>query len=181
MTKPWYLRASVLLALVCLGRMPNATPLRVEASGGLVFEVLPVQKEIPVGKPVYLKFNLRNTGTEKVLVNRRFYLDDIVTLEITGPSGNNLSWCGHIRQIEVSAGDFVFLAPDAHVEKVVQVSCNENKTLGYTISEPGQYVIKAQYQLPFPTEVLEKAAHGAVVDKGPIPAHVIQITIVNTK
>jgi hypothetical protein len=111
------------------------------------------------------------------MVNRRLYLNDIVSLEVTGPSGENVSWCGRIDQIEVSQGDFVFLAPGAHIEKVVRVSCNEGQTSGYTFPKQGQYLIKAQYQLPFPMGVLVKAARGAIVVKGPIPADPIQIVL----
>jgi hypothetical protein len=179
MIRAWFRRATVLTTLVCLGPIVNWIPLQANLPGGLVFEVLPVQGKIPLGKPIYLRFQLRNTGTENALVDRRFYLNDIVSLEIIGPSGQSVSWCGRIPQIEVSRGDFVFLAPGAHVEKIVRVSCNERKTSGYAFSGPGQYVIKAQYQLPFPKEVLSKAARGATIAKGPIPAHPIQITIVD--
>ena len=181
MTKAWFRRATILTTLVCLGRIASPTPLRAEPPGSLAFEVFPVRDKIPLGQPIYLRFQVRNTGTENILVNRRFYLNDVVSLEITGPSGQRLSWCGHIPQIEVSRGDFVFLAPGAHVEKIVQVSCNESKTSGYEISAPGTYVIRAQYQLPFPKEVLAKAARGAAVVKGPISARPIQITLVVSK
>lgn len=171
-------RAAILVTLVCFARVSSSAPPQAKPPGGLVFEAFPVHGKIPFGKPIYLRFQLRNTGTHNALVNRRFYLNDIVSLQVTGPSGQHLSWCGHIFQIEMSLGDFVFLAPAAHVKRVVEVSCNKSKTSGYTFPGPGQYVIRAQYQLPFPKEVLEKAAHGAIVVRGPIPANPIQITLV---
>lgn len=158
--------------------MPRLAHVYAESSANLVFEVVPVEHDVPLGKPVYLKFRLRNTGSENVLVNRRFYLNDTVSLEINGPSGRALAWCGRISQIEVSPGDFVLLAPGAHVDRVVEVSCNARKTAGYAFPELGAYQIKAQYQLSFPKEALAKAAHGAIVVKGPVQADPIQVTIV---
>lgn len=181
MINAWCRHITVLVALFCLGQIPDSARLGAKPAEGLVFEVFPVQDKIPLGKPIYLRFQLRNTGTDNVLVNRRFYLNDVVSISVTDPSGQDVAWCGRINQIEVSQGDFVFLAPGAHLEKTVRVSCNESNTSGYTFPGLGQYVIKAQYQLPFPKEVLTKAARGAIVIKGPISANPIRITLIPSK
>lgn len=180
MIPAWCRHTIALVILFGLG-IPNSVPLRAQSSGALAFDVVSPRSKIPLGQPIYLKVQLRNIGTENILVNRRFYLNDTVSLKIVGPARQELAWCGHISQVEPSPGDFVFLAPGAHIEKIVLASCNKSKTSGYTFSGPGQYVIKAQYQLPFPSEVLARAARGAKVVKGPISANPVKITLLASK
>ncbi len=169
--------ATCVLMIVCILAPPRAIATVQRANTPLTFEVTAIRGEVALGTPIYLRFRLNNVGKNNVLANRRFYLDDTVLLQITGPSGVKLSWCGHIPQVVLSRGDFVILAPGAHVERTVRVSCDKSRSWGFVFDAPGQYVVKAQYELPFPMNVLKKAAAGALVVKGPIRARPIRIEV----
>ena len=170
MTPRRLLCVTSLLVFIHLLGVPHPTSSHEKPDAVLRFEILPVGEKVLLDKPIYLTFRLTNVGSKNVLANRRFYLNDIVLLEITGPSGQSLTWCGHIPQTVVSQGDFVFLAPGAHIQSAVRISCNEGKTSGFMFSVPGEYVVRGRYELPFPVDALTKAAQGAVVIKGPIEA-----------
>jgi len=150
-------------------RQPENTP--------LVFEAIPVAEKATLGKPVYVKFRLTNVSRENVLINRRFHLEETVLLEITSSSGQKVTWCGRIPQLAISSGDFVILGPRAHAERNVRVSCDEARISGFLFPGPGDYLVRARYELPFPTKVLKEAAGAAMVLKGPFEAHPVHVVI----
>jgi hypothetical protein len=111
------------------------------------------------------------------LANRRFYLNHVAWLEITAPSGQKTDWCGRMTDIAVSQNDFMILKPCAHVERPVQVSCNDRRTSGFFLAEPGEYVVKAWYESSLPPDALKGVAQGAVVIKGALVADPARIEI----
>jgi hypothetical protein len=143
----------------------------------LVLTAEPVRNKVPLGEPIYLRLTLENVGNRNVFVNRRLRLNYTVWLDVIGPGGQKEEWCGIIPDWAVLAGDFVFLAPRAHVAGVVRADYAGGKTWGYRFPAPGPYSIIANYGLPWPMSDLRKAAGSALVVRKVI-AKPIQLTVV---
>src|SRR5215472_7313415 len=110
-----FLTAVTCLLLSCV--FPAHAPCQAKADGKdyLRFEAEPLRPDTQVGEPIYLRFRLTNVSTTPVLVNRHLRLFDIVELQIAGPSGQRVKWCGRIPQIVDTPGAFVTLAPGARI------------------------------------------------------------------
>jgi hypothetical protein len=161
-------------AIWCARRDENkTTPL-------LLFEAIPVKDTVEWGYPVFFKFRLENKGKAAVLASSHFYVGDTVLLDIKSSSGEKAVWCGHIDDVAASPGDFVKLAPGGLVESTLRISCNPKKTRGYSFPRPGEYVVKARYELPFPETFLKKVAGSALVTKEPIEAGPVHLKILST-
>jgi hypothetical protein len=145
----------------------------------LLLRAQPVRNKVPLGEPIYLRLTLENVGSRNVLVNRSFHLNYQVWLEVTGPGGKKEEWCGIIPAWAELPGDFVFLAPGAHVSGIVRATCAaQGKSWGYRFPVSGQYSIVASYSLTWPKTELRRIAGSALVVKGPVYAKPIQLTVV---
>jgi hypothetical protein len=133
---------------------------------------------VPLGEPIYLRLTLENVGNRNVFVNRRLRLNYTVWLDVIGPGGQKQGWYGIIPDWPVVPGDFVLLAPRAHVTGVVRADyAAPGHPWGYRFPAPGPYSIIANYHLPWPMSDLRKAAGSALVVKDPTYAKPIQLTV----
>jgi hypothetical protein len=128
---------------------------------------------------VYLELQLKNIGSHQVLINRRFHLNQTITIYVVGPQAKREQWCGILPEWADLPNDFVILAPGAHVDGRMRVNCDEGQrvTWGYKLPDPGEYVLTASYELPYPTAALKKAAGPALVVKGPVKANPVRLTV----
>jgi hypothetical protein len=173
------IRAGLLGLALCVGAVGRPQLAREGLKGTLLFEAHAVRATVRMGEPIYLRLRLKNVSNENVLVKRRFRLNDAVSLQVTGQQGQKAAWCGIIPDFADLRGDFVFLAPGAHVQGVMRVNCDPKQrvTWGYSFPGPGEYTVTASYELPYPLSVLKKAAGSAAVVKGPVVAKPVRITI----
>ena len=173
-----YSPAICLVLAVCTSAGPDPQQAQENAKVALIFRAEPVRNKVLLGEPIYIKLTLENVGRRNVLVNRSFHLNYQVWFEVTGPGGEKEEWCGIIPDWAVLPGDFVFLAPGAHVSGIVRATCAaRGKSWGYRFPVAGQYSIVASYGLPYPKSDLRKAAGSALVVKGPVYAKPIQLTV----
>jgi len=152
-------------------------PGQTRSKAPLLFEAQPLRQTVREGEPIHLRFRLTNIGNKDVLVNRHFRLFDLVDLRIVGQTGQRVEWCGVIHQIVDTPGAFILLAPRAHAEKVLLVSCDKDARWGYAFPGPGQYEVTATYQLHYPLNFLREAARSALVVKGLVVAKSIQVRV----
>lgn len=171
--------ATILMALaVCTSAAQGRQRAQENPKAPLLFRAQPIRNKVPLGEPILLRLTLEKVGTEDVFVNRRFHLNYTVWLDVIGPGGQKEGWCGIIPDWVVLAGDFVILAPRAHLTGVVRADyAAPGHPWGYRFPAPGQYSIIANYGLPWPESDLRKAAGSALVVRDVI-AKPIQLTVV---
>jgi len=182
-TQPSRASCLFLTALICLFFscvFPAHAPCQTQAdpNGYLRLEAEPLRSTAQQGEPISVRFRLTNASNTPVLVNRHLRLFDIIDLQIVGPSGQRVKWCGRIPEIIDTPGAFVALAPGAQIEKVLIVSCDTKTKWGYELAEPGDYQVTATYSLPQRLADLKKAAGAAAAVKGPVSAKPVRLTIV---
>jgi hypothetical protein len=131
-----------------------------------------------VGDSIKLTFRLRNIGTRRALVDRRFLLYHTVWLEITTAGGEKAKWCGRMTEPLLRQTDFVILAPGAKVERTVQISCDSKRVAGYAMDAIGQYVVSARYELGLPRMAFKAIAHDALILRGPVEAPSVHVEVV---
>jgi hypothetical protein len=129
-----------------------------------------------LGEPVLVRLTLDNVGSKNVLVNKSFHLNYQVWLKVTGPGGKEEEWCGILPEWVIFEGDFVLLAPGAHVTGVVRADCGGRERCGYTFPAPGRYSIIADYGLPWDESDLKKIAGSALIVRE-VFAKPIQVTV----
>lgn len=156
---------------------PQVQPM--QAKVPLLFEAKLVQCTVQMGDPIYLRFELKNANDRKVLVKRYFRLNDTVSLSIKGTRGQEVHWCGRIPDWANLPGDFVFLAPGAHLRAVIRVNCanHQKGSWGYQFPEPGEDSIRASYKLIYPLKALKRVAGSALVVKGPVEGESVHLRI----
>jgi hypothetical protein len=148
----------------------------------LLFEVFPTSQKVALGEPIRLTFRVRNVGTQDALANRRFYLNHVVWLKITAPSGQEAAWCDtRVNDAAILDSDYVILRPRAHVERTLRVSCNDKRTSGFSFVAPGEYVVRAHYRLGYPAEGLREAARGAFILPGKLEAKPVHIEVLGAQ
>jgi len=177
MTQSSLFRLAGVGTIACLLGVWQLTAAQTAGDGALAFEVLPKSQKITRGKPVTLTFRVRNVGAQNALANRRFYLNHSVSLEITAASGQRAQWCGRLSDMLVTQDDFVILAPGSQVERTVRISCDNKGVGGYALAAPGEYVVKARYDLGLPPQALKAIAKGALVMNGPVEAQPVRIEV----
>src|SRR2546427_11140017 len=85
------------------------------AGARLGFSAVPENPECRLGDTVRFVFSLHNAGQRDVLVARPFALNQYVWLEILGPSGKELPWCGKTDGRFESPEEFAVLRPGATI------------------------------------------------------------------
>jgi len=143
----------------------------------VAFDVAPTSQAVALGSPITLTFRLRNDGRQEVLVNRRFWLNHVVHLEVTAPSGRKAEWCGPLVDFLVSRRDYTILKPTGQVARTMRVSCDAGRTPGYSFDTPGEYVVRVRYELALPKDALSAIANGAALVTGPLEANPIRIAV----
>jgi hypothetical protein len=143
----------------------------------VTFDVVPASQQAALGNPIMLTFRLRNGGKGDVLVDRRFLLNHVVQLEVTTPSGQKVEWCGRLVDVLVSRGDYAILTPAGQVERTMAVSCDGRGSPGYSFSTPGEYVVRARYELAVPKAASDAAGNGAPLVRGPLEAAPVRVVV----
>jgi len=138
----------------------------------LQFGVIPEKREYQVGEVMKFKFYLRNSGDQDVLVARRFVLNQYVWLEISGPDGKELPWCG---KIDGGADSFLILRPGAKIQSVVRVSCDSHRDSGFVFDRRGTYNVSAYYHLPEPLNSLKRIAGSTMVTTARVRARAVEV------
>lgn len=159
--------------------VPCARPGQEQAKASLSLDAQLVSPRVQLGEPVYVDLQLKNVGRDQVIVSRRFHLNGTISISIVGPQEKQEGWCGILPDWADLPNDFVILAPGAHVGGRIRVNCDERQkvTWGYKLPGPGEYVLTARYELPYPTSALKKAAGSALVVKGPVKANPVRLTV----
>lgn len=169
---------TVLVFCACAAQGPQRPQENPKAP--LVLTAEPVRSSVRLGEPVLVRLTLENVGSKKVLVNRSFHLNYQVWLKVMGPGGKEEEWGGILPEFVAGEGDFVFLAPGAHVTGVIRADYGGGKTWGYRFPAPGQYTIIADYGLPWPESDLREIAGSALIMREVI-AKPIQVTVVSAE
>ena len=121
----------------------------------LQFTAVPEKVEYGPGEVIKFEFMLENQGSHDVLVGRRFGLNKYVWLEITGPDGKEIPWCGKMGE---SLDEFSILRPGAKLQSLVRVSCDARRDSGFGFESPGAYSVRAYYHMPEPAKSLRRIA-----------------------
>jgi hypothetical protein len=140
----------------------------------LQFTAVPERAEYGPGEVIKFKFLLENQGSHDILVGRRFELNKYVWLEITGPDGKELPWCGKMGE---SIDEFSILRPGAKLQALVRISCEAGKNSGFSFEDPGAYSVRAHYHMPEPTNSLKRIAAAAEIITGRVAAKPVTINI----
>ena len=167
----------VLVLFMC--PVPYAQPGQEKPRASLSLEAQLVNRRIRLGEPVYVDLQLTNIGGDQIVINRRFHLNETISISVVGPQGKQEEWCGVLPEWADLPNDFVILASGAHISGRVRVNCDERQkvTWGYKLPSPGEYVLTARYELLYPISALKEAAGSAVVIKGPVKANSVHLTV----
>jgi hypothetical protein len=168
---------AILIDVIAVCLTPPCLPAAETRAEDVTFDVSPISQAVALGSPISLTFRLRNGGRRDVLVNRRFLLNHVVRLEVTTPSGRKAEWCGRLVDVLVSRGDYAILKPAGQVARTIRVSCDAGRTPGYSFDAPGEYVVRARYELAVPKDALSTIGSGAAPVMGPLEADPIRIAV----
>jgi hypothetical protein len=143
----------------------------------LELSTVPEKQEYRIGEVVKLVFTLRNAGDRDVLVAQHFVLEEYVWVEILGPDGKELPWCGKIDGRAERRDEFAILRPGASVRSAVRVSCDAHRDSGFMLDRAGTCTLSAYYHLPYPVDSLQRIAGKAGVTTDRIRAKPISIVV----
>lgn len=140
-------RNKILATVLMLLAVPFST-LADRDSPKLVFSAEPMRATFKSGEAITFRLRIENKDQTTVLVSPAFILGYDVTIVLTDPQSNSVSWCGVIAQWRPVGKGLVTLSPGANIQRDRVISCDQKHESGYLLSVPGKYKFVARYRVP---------------------------------
>lgn len=144
-----------------------------EANGeapNLAFTAEPAMSSFQIGQPVIFRFSLRNGGDRDVSVSPAFIPNYDLHLNVTKESGEEVPWCGVVVKWAFPKGRLVTLRRGRALTVSREISCDEKRGMGYSLSGAGRYTVRATYQIPASPRTPVGKAVPPPLAKGPYQA-----------